>query len=647
SPSITQFFKVHRKRPRSGKDDGIVSAPKKLLLEEGIVVNDTPPAKRIVEKPLKLEKTKESDVVEKSAKSVEERPKQKVAKSTKKKINVEAVEKKKNETEKPNSSKGDGSDNQPAPLSAVPASPVKFLKVASLSPAKKKQLTTEQVAKLLKKKKKLADLKAAMEGINNCAQKLDDFRRTVNKANAKASPAKINGGDKKNDNIEPPASTSSTTKAISSAKFYSPSASNINADLARLSASKVGSPSKLVNLNNKVKKRLFDEQPSAREGDKKMVAPAYQRLHTLAQKTAAERGSVIDEEADLPLPYNFRILKDLFIGVETVVGIMKGRKETITFPKVKTGVLELVKKVSLREKHLAQMVTVLPGCYSFGLEKIGKDTHIRITVEDLLPSVICARRKAFHANLIKICLEHHSKFLSELVPPIIVPADKQITRWHPKFKIDEISDIQPSEDALPTKPAPEKLSSAREVIAKAQNILENANPRMKQAMKNMLDTVAESETQKISQLTIGQPKLKSSTSMKALKGVSQSLLEKIRNREREKLLTEMTRSPAESKKLMMIKRLPNFVKIIRNTMVSEKKVALPMDIVVDRVSHSLQSMTAADTQSHVRLLTTLLPNWIKIIKLSHSDMEYVRIDKATDINDLLEELNEIIKKHSS
>jgi len=58
------------------------------------------------------------------------------------------------------------------------------------------------------------------------------------------------------------------------------------------------------------------------------------------------------------------------------------------------------------------------------------------------------------------------------------------------------------------------------------------------------------------------------------------------------MLSDMTRSPAQSKKLLMIKRLPNFVKIIRNTMVSEKKVALPLDVMVDRVSHSLQSMTA-------------------------------------------------------
>ncbi|CAL8079051.1 unnamed protein product [Orchesella dallaii] len=530
SPSISQFFKAQRKRPRTGKEDGVVSSSKRLLLEEGIipgggsVVEDAPSIKCVIEKPVKLgdSETQETAIEEKSTM---ERPKQKAAKSSRKKV-TETSGTNAIQTEKMKPSSVQDGDNEVAPLSAIPPSPVKFLKVAALSPAKKRKMTTEQVAKLLKKKTKLSELKSAMEGINNCAQKIEEFRRTVNIANAKAAtPLKSNDDQSKAGNGA--ASSSTASKAISSAKFYSPATDTVKEDLARLSASKVGSPSKLVNLNNKVKKKLFDEQPSASDGDKKTVVPAYQRHHNLAQKTSIEGGATTDEVLNLSLPYGFKILKELFVGVETVCGIMKARKEMITFPKVKAGVLELVKKLSLREKHLAQMVTVLPGCYSFGLEKIGKDTHIRIIVEELLPSVICARRKAFHANLIKICLEHHKKFLSELVPPIVVPSDKQITRWHPKFKIDEVPDIKPKEDALPVKPAPEKLSSAREVIAKAQNIMENANPRMKQAMKNMLHNEAEREAQSSPPIITGQPKLKSSASLKALKGVSLSLLEKV------------------------------------------------------------------------------------------------------------------------
>lgn len=60
------------------------------------------------------------------------------------------------------------------------------------------------------------------------------------------------------------------------------------------------------------------------------------------------------------------------------------------------------------------------------------------------------------------------------------------------------------------------------------------------------------------------------------------------------MLNELTRSPAESKKLLMMKRLPEFVKIIRNMIVAEKKVALPMSVVLERVSHSVQNMSAGN-----------------------------------------------------
>ncbi|ODM92893.1 DNA replication factor Cdt1 [Orchesella cincta] len=563
SPLITQFFKAQRKRPRSsGKDEGvIVSTSKRLLLEEGIVATGAEAlsiAKSSDEKSLKLVTAEEPPPPVKS-------------------VVVEVEHEAKSQTEEKNeseipqtssSTKTDG-ENKEETRAVAPSSPIKFLKVGSLSPTKKsKQLTTEQVAKLLKNKTNLRDLKSALEGINNCTQKISEFRRTVAEANAKLpTPVKPTDSPKKGKSTTP---RRSGVKSVTPSKFYSPKLTltpTTDRDrglIERLSAGKVGSPSKLVGLNSKVKKRLFDEEPSDKE--KPDVVPAYQRFHNLAQKTPPEKQTV-EEEINLPLPYHFKILKELFMAVETVITIMKGRKEMITFPKLKAGVLELVRKLPLREKHLAQMVTVLPGCYSFGLEKNGKATVLRIIVEgsDLVPSVIVSRRKAFHAGLLKICEDAHLKFLTEkLVPPIIIPEGKKITRWHPRFMIDEVVDIIPKEGTLPVKPEESKLSSAREVIARAQTILENANPRMKEAMKNMLKGETnknEAEGEKNPKVGDGKAVKSSSTStssLKGLKGVSQSLLEKIRNREREKLLSEMTRSPAESKKLLMIKRMPNF-----------------------------------------------------------------------------------------
>lgn len=113
-----------------------------------------------------------------------------------------------------------------------------------------------------------------------------------------------------------------------------------------------------------------------------------------------------------------------------------------------------------------------------------------------------------------------------LVPPLILPEDKQVTRWHPSFKLDQIPEIVPAEGVLPNKPATEKASSARDVIAKAQNILENGNSKMKQAMQNMLKNQDASSESTAASAEM-KPKPKSAATIKSLKGVSSSLLEKV------------------------------------------------------------------------------------------------------------------------
>jgi len=48
----------------------------------------------------------------------------------------------------------------------------------------------------------------------------------------------------------------------------------------------------------------------------------------------------------------------------------------------------------------------------------------------------------------------------------------------------------------------------------------------------------------------------------------------------------MTLSPEDQKRLTMMHKLPNMVKIMRNTFVAEKKTALSFEKVIDRICHS-------------------------------------------------------------
>lgn len=470
SSNITHFFKTQRKRSRTGKEVD-VSTSKKIILEESFnssseslvkvkneELNHTCPklikaAVKTAEKAHNKESIDNKSKSVKSSKSYSTFREKKITDFVKpatsapltnadeaapsllehKSVSEHSVNKikqaapsvqkhndaidihqntniEKSEVDNPSTSKSSASPKVPGT-----PSPVKFLKIGALSPGKRKQLSSEQIAKLLKNKTKLSDLKKALVGINQCEQKLNDFRKTVAEANAKqvASPSK-NYGDKE----YRPTPTSSATKCVSPAQFYSPAAADrIKTDLERLSTGKVGSPSKIMNMANRAKKRLLFEDASSMDGyhsqDKEIKnVPAYQRLHSLIQKIPAETDKaseipVMEFEADLILPFKFKVLKELFVACETVIGIMQGRKEIPIFPKVKAGVLELVRKVHLREKHLAQMATVLPNCYAFELVKFGQDNHIEISTDVSLPSITLARRKAFHSALIKRCLEHH------------------------------------------------------------------------------------------------------------------------------------------------------------------------------------------------------------------------------------------------
>jgi len=79
----------------------------------------------------------------------------------------------------------------------------------------------------------------------------------------------------------------------------------------------------------------------------------------------------------------------------------------------------------------------------------------------------------------------------------------------------------------------------------------------------------------------------------AVKGVPMSLLEKIRAKEAANTAASLTKNPKEEKRVVMMKRLPDIMRIIRSQFVTEKKPALPVDSVILRVADSYKSCIAA------------------------------------------------------
>ncbi|RLV92418.1 hypothetical protein DV515_00013797 [Chloebia gouldiae] len=385
-----------------------------------------------------------------------------------------------------------------------------------------------------------------------------------------------------------------------------------------------------------------DTGVAAPEGHTGQQPPAYQRFHTLAQ----------DLPPGLTLPYKFRVLAEMFRSVDTIAGMLFNRAETVTFAKVKQGVQDMMRR-QFEEQHLGQIKAVYPSSYRLRQEKNvptlssgGKKSEYQLTLEPVLgeeekvdgrphlsASRLLERRREFHRNLVNIVREHHKAFLAALSPPMVVPEEK-LTRWHPRFNVDEVPDISPAE--LPRPPHEDRLSTAQEVLSAARGML---SPKMEKALANLALRTTEASA--------GEPALSKSpapaSTSSALRGVSQGLLERVRAKEAARLAALLTRDARQEERAARLARLPAMARVLRSVFVAEKKPALGMELLCARLADSCPELVApGEMEKHVRLFAELLPDWVGIHTLRTDT--YVKLDKEKDLGLVTERLNKAAKE---
>ncbi|XP_050835022.1 DNA replication factor Cdt1 [Serinus canaria] len=386
-----------------------------------------------------------------------------------------------------------------------------------------------------------------------------------------------------------------------------------------------------------------DTGAAASGGETGQKPPAYQRFHTLAQELPP----------GLTLPYKFRVLAEMFRSVDTITGMLFNRAETVTFAKVKQGVQDMMRR-QFEEQHLGQIKAVYPSSYRLRQEKniptFGsggkKKSEYQLTLEPVLgeeekvdgrphlsASRLLERRREFHRNLVNIVREHHKAFLAALSPPMVVPEEK-LTRWHPRFNVDEVPDINPAE--LPRPPQEDRLSTAQEVLSTARGML---SPKMEKALANLALRTAEASA--------GEPALSKApapaSTSGALRGVSQGLLERVRAKEARRLAALLTRDARQEERAARLARLPAMARLLRGVFVAEKKPALSMELLCARLADSCPELVApGEMEKHVRLFAELLPDWVGIHAL-RTDI-YVKLDKEKDLGLVIERLNKVAKE---
>ncbi|XP_033468613.1 DNA replication factor Cdt1 [Epinephelus lanceolatus] len=461
--------------------------------------------------------------------------------------------------------------------------------------------------------------------------------------------------------------TSAASPASASSTPPTGSASNKSTPSVPKTATSATSDAKALNFNIAQVKELAakaQRRKEEREAEESKLSeaqtqdsteqPAYQRYHTLAQ--AAPPG--------LSLPYQYKVLAEMFRSMDTVVAMLYNRCETATFSKIKQGVQDMMHK-RFEESQISQIKTVFPEAYIFRQEKniptfnssIKKGSY-QLTVEPVIPSDqnevrpalsasrLLERRRIFHLNLVSIVKQHHKVFLSSLVPPVSIPEDK-LTRWHPRFNVDTVPGV--SSSSLPQPPQTEKLATAQEVLDKARSLI---TPKMEKALVSLAlkteDKAAESkEPTSPSNPAVPQTSAPSAAPAApiptALKGVSQSLLDRIRAKEVQKLQAAMTRNPAQEDRLLMMSRLPELARILRNVFVAEKKPALIMEVACNRTVASFRSaLSTGEMEKHIRLLAEVASDWLTIHPV-RKDF-YLKLNKNMELSIVLDKLSSRLRE---
>nr|XP_020463264.1 DNA replication factor Cdt1 isoform X2 [Monopterus albus] len=481
-------------------------------------------------------------------------------------------------------------------------------------------------------KEDIAALKSRLQRIKKHAEQ---FTSSASSATVSTSPSLSCPAVPAYNDTNPPIPQATT------ATLLSPDAKDIKLTVAR--AKELAAKAQQINEEREAE----ESKQSEIQTQSSVEQPAYERYHTLAQATPP----------GLSLPYQYKVLAEMFRSMDAVVAMLYNRCETATFAKVKQGVQDMMHK-RFEESHVGQIKTVFPQAYMFRQEKnipsfsssIKKGSY-QLTVEPgirsdqknvrpvLSASHLLERRQIFHLNLVSIVKQHHKVFLSSLDPPMSVPEDK-LTRWHPRFNVDTVPAIQMS--SLPQPPQADRLATAQEVLDKARSLM---TPKMEKALVS-LTLKTEDKTAKSKEPPPQSPAAPYTTAPSptaaaqvpaALKGVSQSLLDRIRAKEAQKLQAAMTRNVAQEERLLMMSRLGELARILRNVFVAEKKPALIMEVACNRMVASYRSaLSTGEMEKHIRLLAEVAADWLTIHPI-RKDV-YLKLNKNMELSVVLDKL---------
>ena len=92
----------------------------------------------------------------------------------------------------------------------------------------------------------------------------------------------------------------------------------------------------------------------------------------------------------------------------------------------------------------------------------------------------------------------------------------------------------------------------------------------------------------------------------------------------------------------MLSRLPEIARIIRTVFITEKKAALPWEMVTSKVSSTYTGLLLPkEHASHLNMLIKEVPGWATICKVQRRI--YLKINRNTELSEINTKLQAVIK----
>ena len=246
------------------------------------------------------------------------------------------------------------------------------------------------------------------------------------------------------------------------------------------------------------------------------------------------------------------------------------------------------------------------------------------------PLLLLERLQRFKTRLFDMVKDIHQKFLKKIGVSV---EQKEIKRWHPKFDLEELEDILVSE--LPQKPNEVKLKSGEDLKKIAEEVYSTR-------VKNAIDAVLQQQQQTQTQLAdvLAQPKPDSTLKEKQTSNYN-SILERVRAKERHKDVENMIMNSDKEKRLQLLEKYTECVRFVKSFFQAEKKATIDLETVCKKMHESLKCHTANECEEIVKELCKDFNNWISVIKVRQQ--QYVKIDKTIELTEILTKVSTMVE----